>query len=123
MDEAVQQALSQDTLIDITTIGRKSGRPRRIEIWFHRQDGRIFITGTPGSRGWIANLAANAQFTWHFKQSVQRDIPARARLMTDQSERRSVLTKMRELEERMGHLDVDVWVERSPLIEVELHTE
>ena len=43
--------------------------------------------------------------------------------MTDQSERRSVLTKMRELEERMGHLDVDVWVERSPLIEVELHTE
>ena len=48
MDEAVQQSLSQDALIDITTVGRKTGRPRRLEIWFHYQDSRIFITGTPG---------------------------------------------------------------------------
>ena len=123
MDAAVRQALDQDTLIDITTTGRKTGRPQRIEIWFHHQDGQIFVTGNPGRRGWYANLAVKPEFTWHFKQSVQRDIPAQARLITDQVERRSVLARMRELEERMGHLDVDAWVERSPLIEVELHTE
>lgn len=43
----VQQALITDQVIDITTIGRKSGQPRRIEIWFHNLDGRLYITGTP----------------------------------------------------------------------------
>ncbi len=36
MDKKAKQALAQDQVIDITTIGRKSGQPRRIEIWFHR---------------------------------------------------------------------------------------
>ena len=26
--------------IDITTLGRRSGIPRRIEVWFHHLDGR-----------------------------------------------------------------------------------
>ncbi|MEZ4616433.1 MAG: hypothetical protein R2867_13150 [Caldilineaceae bacterium] len=46
--QAIQQALITDQVIDITTIGRKSGEPRRIEIWFHNLDGRLYITGTPG---------------------------------------------------------------------------
>ena len=51
MDDAVRQALERDTLIDITTTGRRTGMPRRTEIWFHYQDGRILITGSPGARG------------------------------------------------------------------------
>ena len=46
MDERVQQALQQDRVIDITTIGRKSGRPRRKEIWFHnlnQSQGKMYI--------------------------------------------------------------------------------
>ena len=43
----VQQALTTGQVIDITTIGRKSGQLRRIEIWFHNLDGRLYITGTP----------------------------------------------------------------------------
>ena len=31
--------------IDITTTGRKTGEPRRIEIVFHNIDGRLIITG------------------------------------------------------------------------------
>jgi len=37
MDEQVQQALEQDGVIDITTRGRKTGHPRRIEIRFHNE--------------------------------------------------------------------------------------
>ena len=120
MDEAVQQSLSQDVLIDITTVGRKTGRPRRIEIWFHYQDGRIFITSTPGPRGWYANMIANPRFTWHFKQSMQRDVQARARSVIDEAERREVFERMRELEERMGDMNVLERTKHSPLVEVEL---
>ena len=77
MDDAVRQALERDTLIDITTTGRRTGQPRRIEIWFHYQDGRILITGSPGARDWYANMAADPHFTWHFKQSLIPGHPRR----------------------------------------------
>ena len=122
MDEAVRQALAQDTLIDITTTGRKTGRPRRIEIWFHDQDGRILITGSPGPRGWYVNVVANPRFTWHFKQSLKRDVAAEARPITDEAERRAVFERMLQVEARMAHVDVDDWTKRSPMVDVELAT-
>ncbi len=45
MDERIQRALSRGHRIDITTTGRRSGAPRRIEIVFHNIDGRIYISG------------------------------------------------------------------------------
>ncbi len=78
MDEAVQRALERYRTIDITTTGRNSGHPRRKEIWFHNIGGRLYITGTPGSRDWYANRVANPQFTFHLKRSVQADLAARA---------------------------------------------
>ena len=88
MNEEIKNALKQDRTIDITTKGKKSGEPRRIEIWFHNIDGRIYITGTPGTRGWYANMIANPDFTFHLKQSVQADIPAKATPVRDEAERR-----------------------------------
>lgn len=120
MAEAVKRALERDTLIDITTTGRKTGQPRRIEIWFHYQDGRIFITSSPGPRGWYANMRANPNFTWHFKQGLVRDVPAVATPITDEGERRAIFARMMELEERMAHVEVDDWAKRSALMEVEL---
>ena len=54
MDDAVRSALENDLVIDITTIGRKSGRPHRNEIWFHNMDGQVYITGLPERRDWYA---------------------------------------------------------------------
>ena len=36
--------------IDITTTGRQTGQPHRIEIVFHNVGGRIFVSGMPGVR-------------------------------------------------------------------------
>ena len=47
MDDDVREALAKDMTIDLTTIGRKSGEPRRIEIWMIKVGDRIVITGTP----------------------------------------------------------------------------
>jgi len=70
MDTTVESALKTDNLIDITTIGSKSGKPHRIEIAFHNFDGKLYITGLPGKRDWYANLLAHPQFTFHHKQST-----------------------------------------------------
>lgn len=120
MNEQIKAALGSDQTIDITTIGRKTGQPRRIEIWFHNMDGKLYITGSPGSRDWYANLAANPEFTFHLKESVEADLPARARPITEDSERREVLAKI--LETLSGERDFTEWVKRSPLVEVELES-
>ena len=120
MDATIVGALERDTLVDITTVGRRTGAPRRVEIWHHWLDGRLYITGSPGPRGWYANLVAQPDFTFHLKQSVQRDIPARATPITDPAERREVFDQMRASEERMAHRALDEWVKRSPLVVVQL---
>lgn len=116
IDEQIAQALSRDRTIDITTIGRKSGIPRRIEIWFYRADGRIFLSGSPGRRAWYANLLANPEFTFHLKGSVKADLPAQARPVTDSEERRNIFTQILQDLHRRG--DLEAWVSGSPLMEV-----
>ena len=44
--ERIIAALHEGGIIDITTTGRTSGEPRRIEIVFFDVDGRVYITGT-----------------------------------------------------------------------------
>jgi deazaflavin-dependent oxidoreductase (nitroreductase family) len=118
MDDDVKQALQVDRTIDITTTGRKTGNPRRIEIWFHNLAGRLYITGTPGSRDWYSNLLANPDFTFHLKRSTRADLKARATPILDKDQRREIIAGIhRKLD---GSRDLNAWVEGSPLVEVEL---
>ena len=50
MDDQTRRALARGHTIDITTTGRKTGEPRRIEIVFHNIDGRLIITGLAAAR-------------------------------------------------------------------------
>lgn len=124
MSDEIAAALARDRVIDITTIGRKSGEPRRIEIWFHRLEGRYYITGTPGrARDWYANLVAHPEFTFHLKESATADLPATARAITDPAERQQVLAELlaplTEFTSRPGS-EPEAWVASSPLVEVTL---
>ncbi len=117
MDEQVRHALVTDRTIDITTTGRTSGTPTRVEIWFHNLDDKIFITGTPGKRDWYANMVAHPEFTFHLKQSAQADLAAHATPITDESERRAIFTRiLTNIDRPMEQLSE--WVERSPLVGV-----
>lgn len=118
MDPAVLAALDTDETIDITTRGRHSGQPRRMEIWFRRVDGRTFITGTPGPRDWYANLLAHPRFTFHLKQSVQADLPATAQPVRDEAERRQILSDPSMAWYHRQVASIDELVEHSPLVEV-----
>jgi deazaflavin-dependent oxidoreductase (nitroreductase family) len=118
MDEPIRRALENDRTIDITTTGRHSGKRRRIEIWMYRYDGRVFLSGSPGTRAWYANLLANPAFTFHLKGSLQADLPAVARPVTEQEERREVIGGiLDELGRGWGHLEE--WIADSPLMEIE----
>ena len=72
MDEQVQQALAQGGVIDITTRGRHTGQPRRIEIRFHHIEGQVYITGRPPRRrNWYANLLAHPEFSFHLNECIK----------------------------------------------------
>jgi hypothetical protein len=118
VDERIQRALENDRTIDITTTGRNSGEPRRIEIWRYRYDGRIFLSGSPCTRDWYANLLASPEFTFHLKGSIRADLPAIAHPITDEAERREVIAGILDDLGR-GSRNFEDWVARSPLVEVE----
>ena len=119
----------RESRIDITTTGRRSGEPRRIEIAFYRLGDDIYLSGIPGlkTRSWLANLAAQPQFTFHLKHGVVADLPATAMVIVDTAERRRVLAVFVEEFNRCHGPDsqwpeaiIDEWVERSPLAQVTL---
>jgi len=114
IDDRIRRALSRGHLIDITTTGRRSGRPRRIEVVFHNFGGRLFISGRPGRRGWYANLVAHPGFTFHLKGPVKADLPAIARPITDLAERREVLGQVA----NAWRMDVGILMRGAPLVEV-----
>jgi deazaflavin-dependent oxidoreductase (nitroreductase family) len=115
--DAIDAALSRGHTIDITTTGRRSGRPRRIEIVFHNIGGRIYISGTPArnKRDWLLNLEAKPDFTFHLKGRLKADLPATARVIADETERREVLPFVAR---NWGRDDLEQMVRYSPLIEV-----
>jgi deazaflavin-dependent oxidoreductase (nitroreductase family) len=120
MDERVRRSLSHGQTIDITTTGRRTGQPRRIEIVFHNFDGHLYISGMPRAgrtRAWLHNLEADPHFTFHLKGQLSADLPATARIVTDEAERRSIFERVAQVWKGQ---DVETMVRHSPLIEVSL---
>jgi deazaflavin-dependent oxidoreductase (nitroreductase family) len=131
VDDAVVRALDLgpdsspvEHTIEITTLGARSGVPRRIEIWFHRIDGRWYLTGRPGPRSWYANVRANPRFIVHLKHGVTADLPATA-VPVDDATRRQVITAVLDLQDRLGFAarvsrrqNFDDWFARSPVVEI-----
>ena len=109
--------LAADRTVDITTTGVKSGEPRRIETWTWIADGVVYLTGSPGRRDWYANLKANPELVVHVKRGDPVDLTARARPIEDPAERRKVLERLLS----STRYDLEEWIARSPLAELEFH--
>ena len=120
MDANVTEALKKGHVIDITTHGNKSGEDRRIEIVFHAFDGKVYLSGLPrpAKRKWLRNLEADPDFTFHLKQAVKADLPAHARVITAEPERRALLTQVKATQDSWKHIDLEDAVKMSPLVEV-----
>jgi deazaflavin-dependent oxidoreductase (nitroreductase family) len=116
-DPKISRALSRGHLIDLTTYGRRTGQPRRIELVFHAIDGRVILSGMPRPqpRAWLLNIRANPQVVLHLKSIVTADLPATAREITDIAERRRLLEQVAH---NWNRTDVDRMMEQSPLVEL-----
>jgi deazaflavin-dependent oxidoreductase (nitroreductase family) len=79
----------------LTTTGRHTGRPHRIEIWFALVDGVVYLLSGGGDRAdWVRNLQVSPEVVVEIGGS-RRD--GRARVVTDPEEdrlaRRALLDK------------------------------
>jgi hypothetical protein len=134
MRDDVREALAKgsssnmvERTIDITTTGRRSKEPRRIEICFYRFEDSTYLSGipTPRTRDWLLNLQDEPHFTFHLKHGVVADLPAVATVITDPVERRRVFSEFVEDFDRRNGPDspwprssLDEWVAHSPLAKV-----
>ena len=120
MDDSILRALRRGHTIDITTTGRRTGTARRIELVFHNIDGRLVITGQPRhrKRAWLLNLEADPHMTFHIKGPIEAELPATARVITDEIERRATAEWV--VANAWHNQDADAMTAYSPMIEVSL---
>jgi deazaflavin-dependent oxidoreductase (nitroreductase family) len=92
--EITPAAGTRERIVDITTTGRSTGRPRRIEIFFYRARGNTYLCSGAGggATSWYANLLVEPSFIVHLKHGVRADLPARAASVVDPAERQAVLS-------------------------------
>ena len=115
LDQTTLEDLTRIRTVDLTTIGRRTGRPARIEIWWFHVDGRFIITGTPGPRDWYANVLDDPAIVIHANGD---DYPARAVPITDETIRAAVFdhpdTRWYSSQAERRHL-----IDEAPMIEID----
>jgi deazaflavin-dependent oxidoreductase (nitroreductase family) len=51
------ERLGDENVCYLTTVGRRSGKPHTIEIWFALSDGTLYLlSGAGDSADWVRNL-------------------------------------------------------------------
>jgi deazaflavin-dependent oxidoreductase (nitroreductase family) len=75
--------LDHEQYLYLTTRGRKSGRPREIEIWFTQRDERFYLIAEYPTSHWLLNLQANPAASIRV---AGENINVRARLIDRETE-------------------------------------
>jgi deazaflavin-dependent oxidoreductase (nitroreductase family) len=79
--------LAAQTFCYVTTTGRRTGIPRRIEIWFAMDDGTIYLLSGGGDRSdWVRNMIHTPDVTVRIGDQT---FGGRARIVSDPSEDRT----------------------------------
>jgi len=71
----------------LTTTGRRTGRPHRIEIWFGVKHGRVYLmSGGRDRSDWVRNLRANARVTFELGGEARSGIARILEAGTDEDQ-------------------------------------
>ena len=78
--------LAHAKVLYLTTLGRKTGQPRTIEIWFVMSQQRLYLLAEHGLKAqWVRNIQANPEVIIQLGQSR---FQARGRILDDARDRR-----------------------------------
>lgn len=102
----------------LTTVGRRTGRPHRIEIWFAARDGRLYLLAGGRERAdWVRNLQANPRVTVELGDETHVGVARvlAAGTLEDQLARELLVAKYRRTED-----DLDEWGRTSLPVVIEL---
>lgn len=121
MGSEIREALERGGIADITTVGRRTGLPRRVEIYFHYFDGHFYLTGRPGrKRDWEANIVANPEFTLHLTKGTMVDIAVVGETEPDDQERARIIRRalIESWDSPPDRVDarIDEWVASAPFV-------
>jgi len=84
----VIEAARREKEVTLTTIGRQTGKPRRVTIWITTDGEHLFVRSGGGlTRHWPQNLLAKPEAKLHLGG---KDIKVKARLVTDPDESRAI---------------------------------
>lgn len=106
--------LARHRTIDLSTMGRRSGQWRRIEIWWFLFEEKLIITGTPGRRDWLTNLRADPQLVIH---APEGDFSGEAVEISDPEFRRRFF-ESRQTRWYANQAGLETLVARAPMVEV-----
>jgi deazaflavin-dependent oxidoreductase (nitroreductase family) len=103
----------------LTTIGRVSGRPHEIEIWFGLQNNTLYLLSGGGNQSdWVKNLLKNPSVTVRI---AQHTFAGTARLV---SEGREEMEARRMLADKYGEREADgslsEWAKTALPVEIDL---
>ena len=74
------ERLGSENFCYLTTVGRKTGKPHTIEIWFARENGNLYLLSGGGeSADWVRNLRKTPEV--HVRIG-SRSVAAKARAVT-----------------------------------------
>ncbi len=84
----VLQAAAREREVQLTTLGRKTGEPRRVTIWIGTDGKRLYIRSGQGMRRhWPQNMLAKGEGVVRLAKS---EVKVKPRLVTDPAEAREV---------------------------------
>ncbi len=84
----VLTAAAHEREVQLTTYGRKTGKPRRVTIWIGTEGKRVYIRSGQGMRRqWPQNLLAKGEGVVRLGKT---DVKVKPRLLTDPAEARAV---------------------------------
>jgi len=109
-----------EAFLYLTTVGRRSGRAHRIEIWFAAHDGRIYmLSGGRDGADWVRNLSANERVAVELGNETHVGVAhvVAAGTAEDHLARELLVSKYRDSEdnlEQWGHTSLPVVIEFNP---------
>lgn len=103
---------------DLTTTGRRTGRPHTIEIWFARAGATLYLLAGARERAdWVRNLVATPAVAVHLNGERRQ---ATARVVAGGEEDTMARRLMLEKYQRRGRHDLEGWGRSALVVAIDM---